>query len=229
MNFPEEKLIGKYGLEIGGPSNMFRKEGLFPLYRLIDRLDGCNFSDYTIWEGDLTEGNNYQYEDEKTGKQYICDVVKLSSKIKSKTYDFVLSSNCIEHIANPLQAIQECQKVIKIGGVLLIIVPKKDRNFDHKRSVTLFSHIEEDYKYKVGEDNLFHLDEILKLHDLPMDPPAGNLKQFKDRSLQNYTNRALHHHVFDMDLLFKIYDFFKLKVLFTKDLGNDFLIIGEKI
>jgi hypothetical protein len=54
----------------------------------------------------------------------------------------------------------------------------------------------EDYECDTQEDDLTHLPEILQLHDLSMDPPAGTAEEFRQRSLNNFENRCLHHHVF---------------------------------
>ena len=55
----------------------------------------------------------------------------------------------------------------------------------------------EDFKNGTGEDDLTHLPEILELHDLACDVGAGTFEQFRARSLENFSNRCLHHHVFD--------------------------------
>jgi hypothetical protein len=55
----------------------------------------------------------------------------------------------------------------------------------------------EDYARDTGEDDLTHLPEILELHDLDLDRPAGSLQQFRERSLNNFSNRCRHQHVFD--------------------------------
>jgi hypothetical protein len=57
--------------------------------------------------------------------------------------------------------------------------------------------MEEDFRNGVGEDDLTHLPEILQLHDLQKDKAAGSKEEFRQRCAQNYSNRALHHHVFD--------------------------------
>jgi hypothetical protein len=55
-----------------------------------------------------------------------------------------------------------------------------------------------DYKNQIGEDDLTHVNEILELHDLSKDLPAGTPEQFRVRSLNNAAVRALHHHVFSL-------------------------------
>jgi len=81
-------LISKNGLEIGGPSGIFEKDGVLPIYPIVANLDGCNFSSTTTWEGKIEEGMSYKYHENKNGYQFICDAVDLGV-IKSKSYDFV--------------------------------------------------------------------------------------------------------------------------------------------
>ena len=84
------------------------------------------------------------------------------------------------------------------------------------------------YKRNVGEDDLSSLDEILKLHDLSKDKQAGNLAQFKKRSLDNFSNRCLHHHVFDLNLLEIIAIFINMEVIFKHVNGLHQHIIYKK-
>jgi len=215
--------LNKTGLEIGGPSDLFSKMGYTPFYEIANRIDGCNFSTNTVWENVITEGPNYQYKDQLLGYQYIKDATNLA-EIKSESYDFVLSSHSLEHIANPLKAVEEWIRVLKNGGALFIVVPDKQYIFDHKRPYTTFEHVLQDYKNDTTEHDLTHLDEILELHDLEQDPPAGNLEQFKKRSLDNFTNRCLHHHVFDIKLMEEIFNYFNLKPVFIKPAQSIHLI-----
>ncbi|OBK98347.1 hypothetical protein A5652_06775 [Mycobacterium sp. 1165178.9] len=189
---------GKYGVEIGGPSLLFRT--VLPLYQRVRGLDGVNFSADTIWEGRIEAGARYHYQRNKRGHQFIADATDLN-KFATARYDFLLSSNCLEHTANPLKALVEWKRVIKVGGALVLVVPNKENNFDHRRPVTKFEHLLDDFTADVGEDDLTHLDEILALHDLRRDWPAGGRQQFRKRSLKNFHNRTLHHHVFDVGLI----------------------------
>ena len=54
-----------------------------------------------------------------------------------------------------------------------------------------------DFEQNINEDDLTHLPEILGKHDLTMDFAAGSKQDFHRRSLENFSNRCLHHHVFD--------------------------------
>jgi len=198
----------KRGLEIGGPTIMFKKHKLLPLYTLCKSLDGCNFSSNTIWEGQINKA--YVYEEGKpSGHQYICEADNLSI-IPDEEYDFILSCHSLEHIANPIKALLEWKRVLKPGGKLCIIVPDKTYTFDHKREYTTFSHLVEDYKNKKDETDLTHLEEILELHDLTKDAGVDGEEKFKARSIANFENRCLHHHVYDLQLLKEVTSYCKM-------------------
>jgi len=217
----------KTGLEIGGPSRAFKNRGYMPIYKIMGTLDGVNFSNSTVWTGDVEENKGFVIDGKNTGKMYIADATDLV-QIKNNAYDFVLSSNNIEHIANPMKAMEQWVLKLKQKGVLVIVAPKKEANFDHKRDTVKFAHLLEDYNNDIDEYDLTHLDEILKLHDLSMDPAAGTFEQFKERSLKNYENRCLHHHVFDLNILEQMCDCFKLTPILMKEEKDEYIIIAKK-
>ncbi len=188
-------------MEIGGPSDLFAAGGPLPLYPLMARLDNCNFSATTVWEGQIREGLTFIYDSHRApGRQYIAEAADLSL-IAAKTYDVVLSSHTIEHSANPLRALREWLRVLKDDGALVLVVPHKDGTFDHRRPLTTLAHLIEDDTQGTSEDDLTHLDEILACHDLALDPAAGDAAAFAARSARNAENRCLHHHVFDTALV----------------------------
>ena len=200
-----------------------------PIYSVIKKLDGVNFSANTIWEGALSEGMNFKYEgSEKIGYQYIRDAVDLKN-IESEKYDFIVACNNLEHIANPILALKEWLRVVKTDGLLFLVLPNKMLNFDHKREVATLKHLIDDYENNITENDLSHLDEILENHDLLLDPQAGSFSDFKERAMKNYENRALHQHVFDMQLLKEIYNYFNVNVLLEHTTTTDYYIVGRKM
>jgi SAM-dependent methyltransferase len=198
----------KNGLEIGGPSGLFSDE--LPVYNMATSIDGCNFSKDTIWNN-TTSADRYHYSDTKSGLLFILEGTDLSA-IKDGEYDFVLSSHNLEHIANPLKAVQEWVRVIQPGGVMLLVLPDKESTFDHRRPYTTFAHLLSDFEAAVGEADLTHLSEILELHDLNLDPGAGDFEYFKRRGEDNLNFRALHHHVFSPALVAEIATYFGLNI-----------------
>ena len=187
----------KLGLEIGGPSAVFRNTGELPIYRYLAGLDNCVFSAETIWEGKRPDGRSFFYQPGKDqGFNFIREATELRN-IDNHRYDFVLSSHNLEHIANPIKALREWKRVVKPHGALIVILPDYRRTFDHRRKPTPINHMIEDYDRGTDETDLTHLEEILALHDQALDPDSGTKANFQERSMRNVENRCLHHHVFD--------------------------------
>ena len=209
--------LSKIGVEIGGPSSTADI-----LYQNATIIDNIIFSKNTIWSRHTDE---YNYYHNKKGKVIINDAVNISL-VQNEVYDFVFSSHSLEHIANPLKAINEWLRIIKNGGYIIIIVPEKSYCFDHKRNYSKFSTLLSQYEKNVGEDDLSTLPEILLNHDLSMDGAAGDFEAFTKRSLDNLNNRCLHHYVYNDELLIEICNFFKCEFIYkeTQDLNRWFII-----
>lgn len=200
MDFVASLVDGKAGLEIGGPSYVFREhsgrlsKNILSIYDRVGSLDNCDFSSETVW---AKHRDRYTFSDSKApGKNIFCDASDLAL-IADQSYDFILSSHNLEHFANPVRALQTWKRVTRPHGGLILVLPDYRRTFDHRRPVTKVEHMLQDYESNMGEDDLSHVPEILELHDRSLDPPAGTPEQFRERSQNNFANRCLHHHVFD--------------------------------
>ena len=211
--------LNKTGLEIGGAS-----PGGSSIYANCLKMDNVVFSSNTIWSNHTSV---YNYFPGKTGQVIINDATDIT-KVQNEVYDFCFASHSLEHIANPLKAVKEWLRVIKSGGYIILILPEKSVCFDHKRNYSNFKTLVAQYEKNVGEDDLSTLPEILKNHDLVLDPPAGDLGQFTKRSLENYNNRCLHHYVYNPDLLKEISSFFNCEFIYTETQGLDIWFIMKK-
>lgn len=210
----------KQGIEIGGPSKLFAD-----IYGKCCKCDNVNFSKNTLWWTDLD--GKFNYENKVLGENWIAEATKMDM-IKDENYDFVLSSNNLEHIANPLKAIMEFLRIVKINGLILVAVPIKEKTFDHNRECTSFEHILKDYQDDIGEDDLSHLPDIIKKHDYSMDIECGGKEKFIRRAERNFENRCLHHHVFNEVCLRRIFEFVGLEVIDFNEIMGNWLIIGKK-
>lgn len=188
----------KNGLEIGGPTNqIFGRNFELPIYPIISNLDNVG----------------YKSAERKTkGKQFICDATDLSF-IASESYDFILASHVIEHIANPLEALSEWLRILKTGGAMLLIVPHKDNTFDRNRLVTSFSHIANDFNNDTKEDDNTHYDEWLKFYEPSLDHNFISYDDLKTRTMNNGSNRHMHHHVFNSPLVVEMLAHLNLQIL----------------
>jgi SAM-dependent methyltransferase len=223
-------LEDKQGLEIGGPSKIFMGKSILPIYGIVGSCDNCNFATETVWQRGAREGLEFKYHPKKPpGYQFICEASNLAGVPDAK-YDFVISSHVIEHLANPLKAILEWKRVLRMGGVMLVVCPHKERTFDHGRPVTPLSHLIDDYNKGVDEHDLTHLPEILKLHDLSLDPEAGSFETFQVRSKNNFANRCLHHHVFTTESWISIFDYLKFETFCLEEAPPCHIIaVGKKV
>ena len=190
-------LKNKYGLEIAGPSTIFGLRGAFPVYLFCASVDDVNYEDGKIWEK-KDRGSDYAFYRDKKGKRIVADGDDLVS-INDNTYDFVLSSHSLEHMANPLKALKEWRRVLKPQGTLVLILPDKRFTFDAKRPYTSFEHLLEDYRQNRQENDETHLGEILETF------PDNNINPTKEAYASilkdNFKYRCAHHHVFNENLL----------------------------
>jgi SAM-dependent methyltransferase len=184
------------GLEIGGPSAIFGRRGLLPVYPHISELDNCNFGSETVWEGRLTEGRNFRFG-ERTGFQFVSEAWAI--KVPDASYDFVMSSHMLEHSANPIRVLAEWRRLLKPGGYLLLVLPEGRSTYDRRRPVTTLEHLVDDFNRSTPESDPTHFDEIAALHT--EHPDREGLR----KSLEgNEVHRMAHHHVFDQALSLKL-------------------------
>jgi SAM-dependent methyltransferase len=203
--------FGKTGLEIGGPSAVFAKSGIFPVYGVVQCLDNWNYSNITAWNTDVKRMDEFRFDPNKQyGREYIGEATSMGV-LASNVYDFILSSHMLEHTANPIGALKEWKRLLRSEGTLVLILPNKKYTFDHQRPATTLEHLVSDFELNVQENDLTHLPEILMLHDFHRDPDAPDPVSFKFRGLHNLENRCLHHHVFDAQLARDIVEYVGLK------------------
>lgn len=226
-----KQLKGGRALEIGGPSKIFGLKSFFPAYLYTKAVDGVNFSNQTVWEGNIVEGTNYHYISTKPPGQQFIDEAGLLQQVADNSYDLLISSHCLEHLANPLGALQNWVRVVRPGGRLCIIVPFKNGTFDHRRPFTGFEHLLNDFNNHTGEDDSTHFAESIALTDLAH-PVMNHIskEEFVKRTNDNFQNRCVHHHVFSVELLQKMFAFLNCNVLHNEVYDNlQLLVIAEKL
>ena len=197
-------LAGAHALEIGGPSHVFTAAGLLPTYPLLASVDGVQWAAETAWHK-LDEGGGYRPEEEPRGELRVVDDVDLLA-LASGSYDLVMSSHVIEHIANPLRALAAWRRITRPGGHVLIVAPHMQGTFDHRRRPTTLAHVIEDFERQTGEDDLTHLQETLELHDRSRDSEAHDDATWAALRRNNHSTRLLHHHTFTTATLLALLD-----------------------
>jgi SAM-dependent methyltransferase len=177
-----------------------------PIYPIASSVDNCTFAERTVWQGEVEKGRTFSYEASRSpGWQYIYDATDLA-RIPDESYDAVLASHVIEHIANPLLALAEWRRVLRRAGILILVVPHREMTFDHRRPVTSLEHLIDDFERGVAEDDSTHVAEFIELFDLDRDPERRTREELAATTARFVENRCMHHHVFDSALVVRMLD-----------------------
>ena len=221
-----KKLKGRVGLEIGGPSWLWRS--IIPAYRLSKRIDNFNRANKTIFGQEHVEGKGqFRYFFLKTGDQYISD--NGFSIFPDSCYDFVLMCEVLEHLANPIKLLVEIRRLIKPGGLLIVVVPNKQGTFDYARPYTPFSHLLDDFINDVSETDQTHFQEAKDLIHDHREPSYTTRAELADLVEDNENTRFLHHHVFSDETIARVCSEAGFRVLgLSKSVFPEIIIIAEK-
>jgi SAM-dependent methyltransferase len=203
-------VMGLWGLEIGGPSFAFGDFGPLPLYKHVAALDNCWFAASTLY-GEAAPSFMF-HEGKAPGRFLIMDGTCLTD-IRDGAYDFVLASHVLEHIANPIRALKEWQRVCRPAAAVIVIVPDRARMFDRHRPPTPIRHMVQDYERGTEETDLTHREEFLRLHDYASNRWFHAPEKLAELSATNYSTRAMHHHVFDTSNFWQLLETAGLSVI----------------
>jgi SAM-dependent methyltransferase len=98
--------------------------------------------------------------------------------IESGSQDFVIASHVVEHLADPLGFLDDSYRVLRTGGVLLLLLPDRRCTFDRDRAPTPLTCLVHDHDVVATVPDDDHLLEFLLGADqgpdfvLPDDPDA---------------------------------------------------------
>jgi SAM-dependent methyltransferase len=175
----------------------------------------------------LEAADGYRPEGKRSGELYVLDATELGA-LSDGSYDVVLSSHVLEHIANPLRALKAWRRVTRPGGHLLLVVPHMAGTFDHRRPLTPLRHMIEDFEREVGEEDLTHLDETLRLHDRNRDAELADTHTWTERRRGNAVTRVLHHHTFTTPGLLQLLDYAGVELVAVETrFPHDIYVLGR--
>ena len=154
-NLAHELLDGLEGIEIGPAAhNPF---GLKT--RTVGLSEEKDALDYKYYE---------QMQREMCGAVALIDLAADAEclPLAESSVDFVLHSHVWEHLPNPLRALEEWVRVVKPGGFIFAIVPKRDADpLDQARPLTALTEWEEHYrKRSTYEDRIAEMKGPARSH-----------------------------------------------------------------
>jgi SAM-dependent methyltransferase len=103
--------------------------------------------------------------------QYLVDLNDSDlEEIAAQNFDLFVLNGVLEHLANPLRALDHLDRVMKPGARLFLAVPDRDFTFDTRRALTPFEHLWKDFVERVETvDDQHVLDALSATLALPAD------------------------------------------------------------
>ncbi len=113
--------------------------------------------------------------------------------IADASQDFVIASHVLEHLAEPIGFVAEIHRVLRPGGVALILLPDRHRTRDRARGPTSLGHLVAEFQDRVQEVSDAHLLEWLEHRGMPL----GATPEERMQTLDRHRRRSIHVHCWD--------------------------------
>lgn len=125
-----------------------------------------------------------------------------SIPFQDESFDFVISSHCLEHCPNTLKVLEEWKRVTRSNGVMFLILPHGERTFDRGRQFTTLEHHLEDQLKGVDERDPTHWREFAE-YSIPQYNHGWINQARKEDGSWDFewvaANGHLHYHVWTQD------------------------------
>jgi SAM-dependent methyltransferase len=114
--------------------------------------------------------------------------------IESSSQDFVIASHVLEHLADPFGFLDDAHRVLRVGGVLLLVLPDRRCTFDRDRGATPLECLIRDQEVRSTAPDDDHILDFLLGADqgpdfvLPKDPDE------RARLFAWHRERSIHVH-----------------------------------
>jgi SAM-dependent methyltransferase len=122
------------------------------------------------------------------------------SALADESQDFVIASHVLEHLAEPIGLIVEIHRVLRPGGVVLILLPDRHRTFDRHREPTSLAHLVAEYAANVTEVDDTHISEFLEKTGTPL----GDSPEADRATIELHRRRSIHVHCWTDEEFFPV-------------------------
>jgi SAM-dependent methyltransferase len=140
---------------------------------------------------DADDLKQHAYEAQSTDFVPLSYVTSLEEMegIPDDSLDFVVACHVIEHLRNPLRALERVYAKLRAGGRLVLVVPDKRLTFDKDRDLTSLEHLTLDYRHPSAErDRPHYLEFFSKVYSVP----EQSLEQHVQEAI--VSRRDIHFH-----------------------------------
>ena len=122
--------------------------------------------------------------------------------VPDDSQDFFVANQVLEHLENPLLALQNMLRVLKTSGVLFLSLPDKRHTFDVDRPITPFEHILQDYEQGPEWSRETHYREWIRVVEKLDD--AGQIAA-RLEFMMNAIKYPIHFHVWTQFEMFEMF------------------------
>jgi SAM-dependent methyltransferase len=119
--------------------------------------------------------------------------------IESKSQDFVVASHVLEHLADPIGFLGDMYRVLRPGGLAIVLLPDLRRTFDNKRAPTPLRHLAAEHGAGVTSVDDDHIIEFLVTADTDTHPEIPEDPEDRAELLEYHRRRSIHVHCWTED------------------------------
>jgi SAM-dependent methyltransferase len=93
----------------------------------------------------------------------IVDDAQTLATVADGSQDFVVANHVLEHLEDPIAALEAFGRVLRPGGIAFIALPEHERTFDAPREATTIEHLERDHAEGPAGSRPGHYEEWVRL------------------------------------------------------------------
>lgn len=143
----------------------------------------------------------------------------------------------MEHVANPIKALKEWNRVLKNDGFMILVLPNPEFMYDRKRQRTTFQHMLDDWNNNTPESDPTHIEDVVENTDLSLvyllNGKKGETIPYEKHvsiARDNANIRAAHHHVYSDGVVFELLNFSGFKLIASEHFAPFHMIyLAKKI
>lgn len=178
---------------------------------------------YTV----LSDGFHSHGNDESIAQQFFS---AYEAPFHDETFSFLLSEHTLEHITNPIKALNEWRRILKRGGHLILFLPSSDRTMDRLRKRTTLDHLIADFEQDVSDDDQTHLPDFIE-NVIERGLLPGHYEHIPPNEL--IATGSIHHHVWQLPDIEELLTHLNFKIVsgldYVADRNDSFAVIAEKL
>lgn len=150
--------------------------------------------------------------------------------IADESQDFIIANHVIEHLENPIQAIESMLRILKEGGIMYLAIPDRRYTFDFDRPLTTYEHLLRDYHEGPDWSRLDHYRDVARnLYGLSGEEADRFADELCEDGLDTHFHVWEQHTLMEMFLRLKTELKFPFDILMNSTFPNESIFILRKI